>query len=119
MKKNIPQEESPMSDQKNFRSEESRKNYQKAERQRARDRKAKERYAQQRVQREKLAAWLKQNTKKLVIAAAAIVAVILLWQLVQVFTGVAGSIPNYFGKLHGTEENWLIINTAPDKDTPR
>ncbi|MBR6668455.1 MAG: hypothetical protein IKL25_08875 [Clostridia bacterium] len=108
-----------MSNQKNFRSEESRRNYQKAERQRARDRKAKERYVQRRAQREKLAAWLKQHSKKLIIAAAVIAVLILLWQVVPIITGVAGSIPNYFGTLHGTEENWLIINTAPDKDDPR
>ncbi len=79
-----------------FRSEEARKNYEKNEKQRALAMKRK-------AQKKQLSAWVKANPKKIVIAAAAIVAVIVLAVLVtRALTD----------PLRGKQDNWLILDTA-------
>lgn len=79
-----------------FRSEEARKNYEKNEKQRALAMKRK-------ALKKQLSAWVKANPKKIVIAAAAIVAVIVL----AVLMTRALTDP-----LRGKQDNWLILDTA-------
>ena len=63
--------------------------------------------------------WAANGKKVLQIAIAAIVALALLVVFCKYNFGPGGSIPNFFGKLIGTEENWIIGNTADDGKTPR
>lgn len=109
-----------MSDKKQFRSEEARKNYLKNEKRRALAAKRKEFQAKKADLTEKAKAWLAGNKKQVVIIAAAVIAaVVLLWLGCKWFVGPGGSIPNFFGTLVGAQDNWLIINTAPDGKAPR
>ncbi len=103
MQENHSQEEKPMSDKKTFRSEEARKNYEKAERQRAQAQKRKAAEAKKNEMTGKATAWLKQNPRKAVIAAAAVLAVIVL-----VWMGCKAA----FGPLAGKEDNWLIMDVS-------
>lgn len=109
-----------MSDKKTFRTEEARKNYEKAERQRAQAQKRKAFQAKKDELTGKATAWLKQNPKKAAISAAAVIAaVVLVWLGCKYFVGPDGSIPNFFGTLVGKQANWLVVDTAEDSRAPR
>ncbi len=92
-----------MSDNKQFRSEQARKNYEKAERQRAQAKQRKAREAAKNEMSGKAQAWLKANTKLVLTAAAAIIAVIVAATL------LAGVLSD---PLKGKQDNWVIIDTA-------
>lgn len=92
-----------MSENKQFRSEAARKNYEKAERQRAHAKKRKAREAAQAEMTGKAKNWLKAHTRLVLIAAAAVVAVVLAASL------LAGALGD---PLKGKQDNWIIINTA-------
>ncbi|MBQ8202603.1 MAG: hypothetical protein IJZ74_12635 [Clostridia bacterium] len=65
-------------------------------------------------------AWWGKNGKTVIIAAAAAVVVIAaVWLLCSYNIGPGGSIPNFFGRLIGVEENWIVGNAAADGETPR
>lgn len=87
-----------MSENKQFRSEAARKNYEKAERQRAQAKKRKAREAAQAEMSGKAKNWLKANARR--ILAAAVVAV------AAVVVLLAGD------PLKDKQDNWIIINTA-------
>lgn len=109
-----------MSDKKTFRTEEARRNYEKAERQRAQAQKRKAFRAWKDEQTGKAAAWLKQNRKTAVLTAAAVIAAVLLvWLGCKYFVGPEGSIPNFFGTLVGKQDNWLIVDTSENSREPR
>lgn len=92
-----------MSDNKQFRSEQARKNYEKAERQREQAKKRKAREAMKDEMTGKAKAWLKENRKLALTAAAAIAAVILAIAL------LVGALND---PLKGRQDNWVIIDTA-------
>ena len=94
-----------MGDQKKFRSEAARKNYEKAERQRAQAVRRKEVQAKQAACTEKVKAWLKQNPGKAAAAAAALVALVLLVSL------ICGAVND---PLRGRQDNWLILDVSGD-----
>lgn len=109
-----------MGEQRQFRSEQARKNYEKVERQRARAMKRKAAKATQADASAKAKDWLKSNRKQAVIAAAcALAAIVLVWLGCKWFVGPGGSIPNFFGTLVGKQDHWLVIDTAEDGKTPR
>lgn len=89
--------------EKKFRSEEARQNYEKNEKQRAAAQKRKACQAKLAEVSGKTVAWLKQNRKTALIAAAAVIAVIV------AATVLAGALND---PLRGRQDNWLIIDTA-------
>lgn len=93
-----------MSSKKSFRTEEARKNYEKAERERLQARKRKERQNKTGEMSGNAKAWLKQNPLKAMLAAAAVVAVIVL-----VWLGCRAA----FDPLAGRQDNWLILDVSP------
>ncbi len=106
--------------EKQFRSESARKNYETQEKRRARAARRKALQAKWAKTQADASAWLKQNPKKVLTAAAcAVIAALLIWLGCEYFVGPGGSIPDFFGNLVGTKENWLIINTAENGKTPR
>lgn len=92
-----------MSENKQFRSEEARKNYEKAERQRIQAQKRKALNAKTAEMSDYAKAWLKQNPLKALTAAAIVIAVIVL--AVVVCNAVADP-------LRGKQDNWLIMNVS-------
>lgn len=88
---------------KQFRSEEARKNYEKAERQRTRAKQRKARAAQTEALIGKAKAWLKNNTRLALTAAAAVV-------MVMIAASALASVLS--DPLKDKQDNWLIINTA-------
>lgn len=109
-----------MGEQKQFRSEAARKNYQKQEKRRERAIQRKALKAKTNELTAKATAWLKQNPKQAIITAVAVIAVIVAaWLGSKWLIGPGGSIPNFFGTLVGKQDNWLIINTAEDGKDPR
>lgn len=88
-----------MSDQKHFRSDEARKNYEKNEKLRAQAQKRKARQAQS----SQAKSWLKQNPLKAAIAAVVVIAVIVL-----VWLGCKA----LFNPLRGQQDNWLIFDVT-------
>ena len=124
-----------MGEKKQFRSEQARKNYEKQERLRARAARRKAFRAQKAKVTAQGAAWLKQNKKQTIIVAAAALAVILvLWLGCKWFFGPGGSLPNFFGHVRGVEDSWVVtdlnprsnqnsgssnVNNAPRSKTPR
>ena len=88
---------------KQFRSEEARKNYEKAERQRTRAKQRKARAAQTEELIGKAKAWLKNNTRLALTAAAAVV-------MVMIAASALASVLS--DPLKDKQDNWLIINTA-------
>ncbi|MBE5810550.1 MAG: hypothetical protein E7318_06385 [Clostridiales bacterium] len=92
-----------MSDSKHFRSEEARRNYEKAERQRAQAKQRKALDAKKDEVAGKVKTWLKANTKLALTAAAAIVAVIVAASLLA---GVLNA------PLRDKQDNWVIIDTS-------
>lgn len=98
-----------MGDQKNFRSEQSRKNYEKSERQRAAAAKRKALRAQKADATGKAAAWLKANpVKAAVIAAALVLMIAALWLGVKAVTN----------PLAGKQDNWLILDVSSSSNDP-
>ena len=92
-----------MGEQKKFCSDAARKNYEKAERQRAQAIKRKENQAKQAAWTANVLAWLKQNPKQALLAAAALVAVIVL-----VCVGCKAA----FDPLKNKQDNWLILDVS-------
>ncbi len=108
-----------MGEKKQFRSEQARKNYEKQEKLRAQAAKRKEFQAKKADLTQRCTTWLQKNRKLAVtIAVTAAVVLVILWLLCKWFIGPDGSIPNFFGHLVGTQENWLIIDTADKNDDP-
>lgn len=109
-----------MSDKKQFRSTEARRNYEKSEQLRARAMRRKAFQAKKAEISGKASAYVKQHRKQVLITAAAVIAaVVVLWLGGKLLIGPGGSIPNFFGHLVGVKDNWLIINTAQDGKSPR
>lgn len=109
-----------MNDKKQFRSEEARKNYEKSERMHARAMRRKAFQTKKAEASGKVSAYVKQHRKQVLITAAAVIgAVAVLWLGCKLLIGPGGSIPNFFGTLVGAQEDWLIINSAPDGKAPR
>ena len=92
-----------MGEQKKFRSDAARKNYEKVERQRAQAIKRKENQAKQAAWTANVLAWLKQNPKQTLLAVAALVAVIVL-----VCVGCKAA----FDPLKHKQDNWLILDVS-------
>ena len=88
---------------KQFRSEEARKNYEKAERQRTRAKQRKARAAKTEELIGKAKAWLKNNTRLALTAAAAVM-------MVMIAASALASVLS--DPLKDKQDNWLIINTA-------
>ncbi len=106
--------------EKQFRSEAARKNYETREKRRAQAARRKALKAKWANSKADASAWVKQNPKKALTAAVcAVIAIVLIWLGCEYFVGPGGSIPDFFGNLVGAQENWLIINTAEDGKTPR
>ena len=89
--------------EKQFRSEEARKNYEQAERRRVKAKKRKERSAKQAELCGRAKAWLKQNPRKVIAAAAIVIVVIVL------ATVVINAVSD---PLKGKQDDWLIINVS-------
>ena len=103
-----------MGEQKQFRSEQARKNYQKQERQRALAARRKALRSRLQVLTDSALSWLKQHTKQaVIIAVAAVLAVVLLWLGCKWFVGPGGSLPNFFGTLRGVEDTWVVTDLNP------
>ena len=92
-----------MSDHKQFRSEAARKNYEKAERQRAQAKQRKAQKAQMEELIGKAKVWLKNNTRLVLTATAAVIMVIVAATLVA---GVLGD------PMRNKQDNWVIIDTS-------
>ncbi len=108
-----------MSD-KHFRSETTRKHYETQEKRRVRAARRKALKAKWAKIKADASAWVRQNPRKALTGAACVIAAaVLIWLGCEYFVGPGGSIPDFFGKLVGAQENWLIINTAEDGQTPR
>ena len=95
-----------MGENKQFRSEAARKNYEKAERQRAKAIRRKELQAKRTACTARAKAWLKQNTRQAAIAAVCVVAVIVL---------VCLGCKLAFDPLRGRQDNWLILDVSASK----
>ena len=92
-----------MGENKQFRSEEARKNYEKAERQRAQAKKRKALNAKKAELSGHAKAWLTEHPRKALAAAAIVLAVIALAVV------VIGAVSD---PLKGKQDNWVIINTS-------
>lgn len=109
-----------MAEQKQFRSEQARRNYEKQEKLRTQAARRKALQAKKAELTGTARTWLKENRSlAAAIAVAAVVVLVILWLACKWFIGPDGSIPNFFGHLVGVEENWLIIDTAATNDDPR
>lgn len=124
-----------MGEQKQFRSEQARKNYEKQERLRARAARRKAFQAKKTDVTDRCITWLKANKKQAItIAAAAAAVIVLLWLGCKWFFGPGGSLPNFFGYVRGIEDSWVVtdlnprtnqnsgssnVNNAPRSKTPR
>lgn len=108
-----------MGDQKQFRSEAARKNYEKQEKLRAQAAKRKELQAKKNALSGKAKAWLSANRKQVMtFSGIAVVVLVVLWLACKWFIGPKGSIPNFFGHLVGVQDNWVIIDTSEDSKNP-
>lgn len=99
-----------MSDDKQFRSEEARKNYEAAERQRAQARKRKAMDARKTELTGKAKTWLKANPKKAILALSAVIVIILLAGV------IVGAVSD---PLRGKQDNWLLIDTSASSKNHR
>ena len=103
-----------MGEQKQFRSEQARKNYQKQERQRALAARRKALRSRLQTLTDSALTWVKQNTRQaILIALAAVLAVVLLWLGCKWCFGPGGSLPNFFGTLRGVEDTWVVTDLNP------
>ncbi len=109
-----------MSEKKQFRSDEARKNYEKQEKLRTQAAKRKVFEAKKAEVTAKAKDWLHAHRKQVATGAGiAVVVLLILWLACKWFIGPEGSIPNFFGHLVGVEDNWLIIDTAKTNDDNR
>ena len=95
-----------MGDQKKFRSEEARKNYEKAERQRAQAKKRKELSAKTGEMNEYAKAWMEEHPIKSLLTASAVAVVLIVVMLIS----TALTDP-----LRGKQDNWLILDVSATK----
>ena len=109
-----------MGEQKQFRSEQARKNYQKQERQRALAARRKALRSHLQSLSDSALSWLKENTRQaVIIAVAAVLAIVLLWLGCKWCFGPGGSLPNFFGALRGVEETWVVADLNPHTNSHR
>lgn len=109
-----------MGEQKQFRSEKARKNYQKQERNRKLAAKRKAFQAKKAEVTGRCSAWLKENRKQAITVTAAAVAVILVvWLGCKWFFGPGGSLPNFFGYVRGIEDSWVVSDLNPRTNVNR
>lgn len=109
-----------MEKQKQFRSEEARKNYERQERQRVRAARRKKLRAKKQEAKAKSAAWLKANPKKAALTALAVIAAaVLIYLGCKWCFGPGGSIPNFFGYLRGVEDTWVVSDLNPRSNQNR
>ena len=102
-----------MGEQKQFRSEQARKNYEKQEKLREQAAKRKAYQAKKDEASGRVKEWLKVHSKQVrIVVIAAVIVLIAAWLLCKWFVGPGGSIPNFFGHLVGVQDNWLILDTA-------
>lgn len=109
-----------MGEQKHFRSDASRRNYEQQEKQRARAARHKQQRARKDALKAQSAAWLKANPKRAALTAFAVVtAVVLVWLGCRWCFGPGGSIPNFFGHLRGVEDTWVVTDLNPRSNQNR
>ncbi len=97
-----------------FRSEQSRKNYEKQERRRIAAAKRKELKGRKDALIVTAKAWLKENRQPVIKWTAIAAAVILVvWLGCKFFVGPGGSLPNFFGHLRGVEDSWVVTDLNP------
>ncbi len=102
------------------RSEQARRNYETAEKKRQQAMKRKALKAKWNENWPKAKTWAKENPKKLVLAAVALVVLALLAQVaVYALTPVKHLLLGLDGQPIGKQDNWLILNGADDGDKPR
>ena len=71
-----------------------------------------EKAEQRRKTAERRELWDKHGKQIIIIAAAAVAAIVLIWLGCKWFIGPDGSIPNFFGTLRGVESDWIVTNTG-------
>ncbi len=103
-----------MGEQKQFRSEQARKNYEKQERLRVQAARRKAFRAKKAEATAQGAAWLRTNKKQaLTIALAAAAVIVIVWLGCKWFFGPGGSLPNFFGYIRGVEDSWVVTDLNP------
>lgn len=114
------QEDKPMGEQKQFRSEEARKNFEKQEKKRVRAAQRKKLRARKQALTTQATAWLKANPKQAALTALAVIAAaVLIWLGCKWCFGPGGSIPNFFGHLRGVEDTWVVTDLNPRSNQNR
>lgn len=97
-----------------FRSEQSRRNYEQAEKRRLRAAKRKELQARKIELTGKAKSWVNSNRlKSTLIAVAVVIAVAAIWLGCKWFVGPDGSLPNFFGYVRGVEDTWVVTDLNP------
>lgn len=100
--------------EKKFRSEEARKNYEKAERNRRFAAKRKELQQKKEAVTARCEDWVKANPKKTAkIVITAVIVILVVWLGCKWFVGPGGSLPNFFGYVRGIEESWVVTDLNP------
>lgn len=109
-----------MGENKQFRSEEARKRYEKQEKRRIRAAQRKKLRAARQAAKAKSAAWLKENPRRAALTALAVIAaIVLIWLGCKWCFGPGGSIPNFFGHLRGVEDTWVVTDLNPRSNQNR
>ena len=99
---------------KKFRSEASRKKYEKQEKKRALAAKRKAVKAKLTAVLGKVMTWLKANQRQAVKwTAIAVAVIVVLWLGCKWFVGPGGSLPNFFGYVRGVEDTWVVSDLNP------
>ncbi len=81
-------------------------------------RKAAEKAQQEKTARRK--AWWKENCRKVsFIGGVALGALLAVWLLLEYNVGMGNSIPTFFGRLVGVEDNWIVGNASDKDETAR
>ncbi len=103
-----------MGDKGQFRSEESRRNYEKQEKQRTRAIRRKEWSAKKAALTGRAGEWLKVHRRQVTIGAIAAAAIILVaWLASSLTAGPGGSLPVVAGKVRGLEDTWIVTDLNP------